>query len=355
MLKLGSRRQGQRGGQNHLIQHSAGSGKSNTIAWTAHRLSNLHDASDTKVFDKVVVITDRVVLDQQLQDTIYQFEHAHGVVVKIDKNSTQLAEALPGEQARIIITTLQKFPFILDKVGELPDRRYAVIVDEAHSSQTGEAAKELRLALGATEEQELTAAEAEDAGFIAEAVDPVEEALAKAVAAAGNQSNLSFFAFTATPKAKTLEIFGHLATPHGRFEPFHLYSMRQAIEEGFILDVLANYTTYQTYWRSRRPSRTTRPTRRPRPDGPSPSSSRCTRRTWPRRPRSSSSTSATHRSEDRRPAKAMVVTSSRLHAVRYKEAIDDLHRQDEYTDLATLVAFSGKVIDEKVDLHRGPA
>ena len=122
-------------------------------------------------------------------------------------------------------------------------------MDEAHSSQTGEAAKELRLALGATEEQELTVAEAEDAGFIAEAIDPVEEALAKAVAARGRQPNLSFFAFTATPKARTLELFGTWHPDTGKFEPFHLYSMRQAIEEGFILDVLANYTTYQTYWR----------------------------------------------------------------------------------------------------------
>ena len=173
-------------GRSYLVQHSAGSGKSNTIAWIAHRLSSLHDETDHKVFDKVVVITDRLVLDRQLQDTIYQFEHARGVVAKIDKNSAQLAEALAGEQARIIVTTLQKFPFVLDKIGQLPARRYAVMVDEAHSSQTGEAAKDLRMALGATEEQELTAAEAEDAGFIAQAIDPVEEALAKAVGRPGS-------------------------------------------------------------------------------------------------------------------------------------------------------------------------
>ena len=163
---------------------------------------------DEKIFDKVVVITDRVVLDRQLQDTIYQFEHASGVVVKIDQHSQQLADALAGEQARIIITTLQKFPFVLDKIGSLPKRTYAVIVDEAHSSQTGEAAKDLRLVLSGTDEQELTAAEAEDAGYVAEAIDPVEEALAKAVSARGRQANLSFFAFTATPKARTLELFG---------------------------------------------------------------------------------------------------------------------------------------------------
>ena len=181
VLALEAHAKAQGPGHNYLVEHSAGSGKSNTIAWTAHRLSSLHDDRDTKVFDKVVVITDRVVLDRQLQDTIYQFEHTRGVVEKIDKDSAQLAEALAGEQARVIITTLQKFPFVLDKIAGLPARRYAVIVDEAHSSQTGEAAKDLRVALGATEEQELTAAEAEDAGFIAEAIDPVEEALAKAV------------------------------------------------------------------------------------------------------------------------------------------------------------------------------
>ena len=153
------------------------------------------------MFDKVVVITDRVILDRQLQDTIYQFEHARGVVVKIDEDSSQLAEALEGEQARIIITTLQKFPFVIDKIGELPARNYAVVIDEAHSSQTGEAAKDLRLALGAGEEQELTAAEAEDAGLLAAAIDPVEEALARSVGArSGRQSNLSYFAFTATPE-----------------------------------------------------------------------------------------------------------------------------------------------------------
>ncbi|HEY3090258.1 MAG TPA: DEAD/DEAH box helicase family protein [Jatrophihabitantaceae bacterium] len=175
-------------GRSYLVEHSAGSGKSNTIAWLCHRLSNLHNVSDEKIFDKVVVITDRLVLDRQLQDTIYQFEHARGVVVKIDQHSQQLADALAGEQARIIITTLQKFPFVLDKIGTLPQRSYAVIVDEAHSSQTGEAAKDLRLVLRGTDEQELTAAEAEDAGFIAEAIDPVEEALARTVAARGRQT-----------------------------------------------------------------------------------------------------------------------------------------------------------------------
>ncbi|MCW2916229.1 MAG: type restriction endonuclease subunit [Actinomycetia bacterium] len=334
-------------GQNYLIEHSAGSGKSNTIAWTAHRLSNLHDTTDTKVFDKVVVITDRVILDRQLQETIYQFEHTRGVVVKIDKDSAQLAEALAGEQARIIITTLQKFPFVLDKIGGLPGRRYAVIVDEAHSSQTGEAAKDLRLALGATEEVELTVAEAEDLGFVAVAVDPVEEALGKAVGARGKQANLSFFAFTATPKARTLEMFGTWDDAQGRYRPFHLYKMRQAIEEGFILDVLKNYTTYQTFWRIEK-AVTEDPTYE------AAKAQRAIARFVSLHPHNLAQKAEiivehfrAHTAEKiGGNAKAMVVTSSRLHAVRYKQAIDVYIVSKKYEGLAALVAFSGKVIDE---------
>jgi type I restriction enzyme R subunit len=159
-----------------------------------------------------------------------------------------LADALLGEQARVVITTLQKFPFVVKKLAEMPKRRYAIIVDEAHSSQGGETAKELKVALGTGMEQELTVAEAEDAGYVASAFDPVDEALAKAVAARGRQANISFFAFTATPKARTLENFGTWDETEQRCVPFHLSSMRQAIEEGFILDVLRNYTTYKTFW-----------------------------------------------------------------------------------------------------------
>ncbi len=328
----------------YLVQHSAGSGKSNTIAWTAHRLSNLHDAGDRKVFDKVVVITDRVILDRQLQETIYQFEHARGVVVKVDSNSQQLADALRGEQARIIITTLQKFPFVLDKIGALPDRSYAVIVDEAHSSQTGEAAKDLRLALGGTDEQELTVAEAEDMGFIAQAIDPVEEALAKQVAARGHQTNLSFFAFTATPKARTLEIFGRQGHD-GKYHPFHLYSMRQAIDEGFILDVLANYSTYQTYWRIEKavtddPSYETTKARRAIARFVSLHPSNLAQKAEIIVEHFRAHTA----NKIGGAAKAMVVTSSRLHAVRYKKAIDAHVARKGYSDVETLVAFSGKVI-----------
>ena len=348
VLKLEADAKANGAGQSYLIEHSAGSGKSNTIAWSAHRLSNLHDASNTKVFDKVIVITDRVILDRQLQETIYQFEHARGVVVKIDKDSAQLAESLAGEQARIIITTLQKFPFVLDKIGNLPSRRYAVIVDEAHSSQTGEAAKDLRLALGATDEQELTTAEAEDAGFITEAIDPVEEALAKAVGARGKQKNLSFLAFTATPKARTLEMFGTWHQETSKFEPFHLYSMRQAIDEGFIIDVLANYTTYQTLWRIEKAVADD-------PAYEAPKARRAIAQFVSLHPHNLAQKAQIIVEHFRQHtaakiggnAKAMVVTSSRLHAVRYKQAIDTYIAKMKYADLAALVAFSGKVIDDK--------
>ncbi len=334
-------------GHSYLIQHSAGSGKSNTIAWTAHRLSTLHTADDQKVFDKVVVITDRVILDRQLQETIYQFEHARGVVVKIDEDSTQLAEALAGEQARIIITTLQKFPFVLDKVSDLPARNYAVVIDEAHSSQTGEAAKDLRLALGAGEEQELSAAEAEDSGLLATAIDPVEEALAKSVdARGGRHSNLSHFAFTATPKGRTLEMFGTLNPKTQLHEPFHLYSMRQAIEEGFIMDVLANYTTYQTFWKIEKATVED-------PEYDAKKARRAIARfvsLHPHHLAQKAEIIVEHfrehtASQMRGLAKAMVVTSSRLHAVRYKQNIDKYIRAKGYTDIKTLVAFSGKIDD----------
>jgi type I restriction enzyme R subunit len=335
-------------GSDYLIEHSAGSGKSNTIAWTAHRLSTLHGADDEQVFDKIVVITDRVVLDKQLQEVIYQFEQTRGVVVRIDKDSNQLADALASERARVIVTTLQKFPFVIEKIRKLPKRRYAVIVDEAHSSQTGETAKDLRLALGAGDEHELTVAETQDAGFIAEAIDPVEEALARAVGARGPQRNLSFFAFTATPKARTLGLFGTLNPATGKYEPFHLYSMRQAIEEGFILDVLANYTTYKTYWRIEK-------TVAEDPTYEAPKARRAIARFVSLHPTNLAQKAEiivehfrAHTSmKIAGKAKAMVVTSSRLHAVRYKQAIDAYIEKQSYSDLAALVAFSGRVIDER--------
>jgi type I restriction enzyme, R subunit len=332
-------------GASYLVEHSAGSGKSNSIAWLAHRLSSLHDANDAKVFDKVVIITDRLVLDRQLQETVYQFEHAHGVVVRIDKDSQQLADALTGEQARIIVTTLQKFPFVLEKIEALPARRYAVIVDEAHSSQTGEAAADLRRALSASS---LEAAESEDAAEEVERGDG-QDLLARSLAGRGRPDNLSFFAFTATPKAKTLELFGTaVETAEGRrYRPFHLYSMRQAIDEGFILDVLNNYTTYKTYFRIEKAVT----------DDPEYDKARA------RRAIARFVTLHPHNLAQRAEiviehfrahtankiggkAKAMVVTSSRLHAVRYKLALDKYIAEKGYDNVRTIVAFSGKVIDE---------
>jgi type I restriction enzyme R subunit len=229
-------------GRNYLAQHSAGSGKSNTIAWLAHRLSNLHDAKDERVFDSVIVITDRRVLDRQLQANIFDFEHKQGVVQKIDEDSTQLAKAL-ADRTPIIVTTLQKFPFVTDKLAGLPSQRYAVIVDEAHSSQSGDQASELKGVLNNAALRAKAKALAVDEGID----DSADEAMLLTMLRRGRQPNISFFAFTATPKHKTLKIFDEPG-PSGA-APFHLYSMRQAIEERFIHDVLRNYTTYCERWR----------------------------------------------------------------------------------------------------------
>lgn len=326
-------------GHSYLVQHSAGSGKSNTIAWLAHRLSTLHKG-DAKVFDKVVVITDRVVLDRQLQGTIYQFEHTHGVVERIERDSAQLAAALAGEQARVIITTLQKFPFVMDKAAELPDRTYAVVVDEAHSSQSGEAAKELRRVLGARPARPAAAAGGGEGDL---GVDEVDQALAEAVAARGQQDNLSFFAFTATPKGKTLELFGRRNPATGKHEPFHLYSMRQAIGEGFIHDVLASYTTYASFYRLEKALE----------DDPRYQTVKA-RRAIARFVTLHEHNLAqkaeivvehfrrhvAHKVAGR--AKAMVVTSSRPHAVRFYQAIRKYVAEHGY-DLGVLVAFSDAV------------
>lgn len=339
-------------GHHYLVQHSAGSGKSNSIAWLAHRLSSLHDAADRKVFDSVVVITDRRVLDKQLQDTIYQFEHAQGVVARIDKNSAQLADELK-QGTPIIITTLQKFPFVADEVGRLPDRRYALIVDEAHSSQSGESARDLRERLGTgAAGAVLTVEDGVEAHSFgkdaAEEDEPTyEDTIAKTMAARGRQPNLSFFAFTATPKAKTLEVFGRPGAD-GRPLPFHIYGMRQAIEEGFILDVLRGYTTYKTYYRLVNA----------RDDDPV-VQKREARAALARfvslhayNIAQKSEVMIEHfRAHTRRKingrAKAMVVTRSRLHAVRYKKAFDRYLREKGYADVQALVAFSGSVTDDE--------
>ena len=331
-------------GENYLIQHSAGSGKSNSIAWCAYRLSSLHDNSDNLIFDSVIVITDRKVLDRQLQDTIYQFEHKRGVVDRIDKDSNQLAQAIKSGTS-IIITTLQKFPFILDKVGDLPDRRYAVIIDEAHSSQGGEASKKMNEVLSTnkkSEEEKLAEAELKDDGYRDEIEDEVEDSLK----ARGKQKNVSFFAFTATPKAKTLEVFG-TKKDDGKFGEFHLYSMRQAIEEGFILDVLKNYTTYELCFKLSKAIE----------EDPNLNKKEATKaigRFVSLHPYNIAQKSEVMIEHFKQivskkiggKAKAMVVTSSRLHALRYFNAFQAYIKEKNYIEIRALVAFSGKVIDD---------
>jgi type I restriction enzyme R subunit len=325
-------------GKNYLIQHSAGSGKSNSIAWLSYRLSSLHDAENNRIFDSVIVITDRKVLDSQLQNTIYQFEHKDGVVQKIDKNSQQLADALTAG-SNIIITTLQKFPFILEKIGELPARKYAVIVDEAHSSQGGEGVKKLKEVLSS---KSLEEAEKEEAYTGLE--QDAEDEIRKSMLARGKQENLSFFGFTATPKPKTIEVFGTKGA-NGKPEPFHLYSMKQAIEEGFILDVLKNYTTYKTYYKLSKEIE----------DDPKVNKKKAARaigRFMSLHPHNLAQKTEVMVEHFRQivskkiggKAKAMVVSSSRLHAVRYKEEFDKYIKEKGYTDIRTIVAFSGKVI-----------
>jgi type I restriction enzyme R subunit len=325
-------------GKNYLIQHSAGSGKSNSIAWLSYRLSSLHDDQNNRVFDSVIVITDRKVLDSQLQNTIYQFEHKDGVVQKIDKDSTQLANAITAG-SHIIITTLQKFPFILDKIGEIPARKYAVIIDEAHSSQGGEATKKMKEVLSA---KSLEEAEKDEAYTGLE--EDAEDEIRKSILSRGKQNNLSFFAFTATPKPKTIEVFGTIGK-NGKPEPFHLYSMKQAIEEGFILDVLKNYTTYKTYFKLSKEIE----------DDPKVNKKKASRaigRFMSLHPHNLAQKTEVMVEHFRQvvskkiggKAKAMVVTSSRLHAVRYKEEFDKYIKEKGYNDIKTIVAFSGKVI-----------
>jgi type I restriction enzyme, R subunit len=335
-------------GQRYLIQHSAGSGKSNSIAWVAHQLASLYDDTGHKLFSSVIVVTDRTVLDSQLQDTIYQFEHAQGVVVPITREGTsqskseQLAEALAA-QTRIIIVTIQTFPALfdaLDKYPALASDRYAVIADEAHSSQTGSAASKLKAILGSDhpDHEEISA----------------EELLDAAVQARRPNDRISYYAFTATPKAKTLELFGRSPNPQqpasadNKPEPFHLYSMRQAIEEGFILDVLLNYTTYSTAWKIAHPGadETTAD------EEVESKQARTKLARWVRLHPYNISQKVEVIVEHFRAhvrhllngqAKAMVVTGSRQEAVRYQLALKAYVTENGYTDVHPLVAFSGSV------------
>jgi type I restriction enzyme R subunit len=350
-------------GRNYLIQHSAGSGKTNSISWLSHRLASLHDANDAKVFDCIVVITDRQVLDRQLQDAIYQIEHAQGVVKAIDQDSKQLAAALI-DGTKIVITTLQKFPFVLRGLlhaagaekqdeataeqkaevakweAEISKRRYAIIVDEAHSSQSGETARELKAILGS-----------EAKGESDEEMPDWEDRLNQVMQSRGRQPNLSFFAFTATPKGKTLELFGRKGT-NGLPEAFHLYSMRQAIEEKFILDVVKNYTTYDTYYRLVKAIEDD-------PNLPKKKASRALAKFMSLHPHNieqKTEVMVEHfrqkvRSHLGGRAKAMVVTSSRLHAVRYMQAFERYIAENQIPDIRPLVAFSGTVKDPETSLE----
>lgn len=335
-------------GRNYLIEHSAGSGKSNTIGWLAHRLASLHNDQNERVFDSVIVITDRRVLDRQLQETIYQFEHRHGVVQKVDEDSRQLAQALESA-VPVIITTLQKFPFVSrqllklaeersqqDNGGVLPTRRCAVIIDEAHSSQSGETATNLKGVLGGEELQEAAKRQAEEEG------EAKFAELFRSMAQRARQANLSFFAFTATPKHKTLKVFGQNA------EPFHRYTMRQAIEEGFIMDVLRSYTTYHAYFKLLKACEDD-------PNVERKQAAQALARFMKLHPHNIAQktevmvehfyTVTRHKIGSR--AKAMVVTGSRLEAVRYKQSFDRYIQAKGYP-IKTLVAFSGTVEDDKL-------
>lgn len=355
-------------GVNRLAQHSAGSGKSNTISWLAHRLSVLHSPVEVNqdsirekgiqpneaIFDKIVIVTDRRVLDQQLRDTVSSFDHQPGSIVTVredlgsSKNS-QLREALSSSSARIIITTIQTFPVVANTAFDLKGKRFAIIVDEAHSGQSGETNKDLKLVLGAVSGDEaLDRAEKFDASN-REVEEDFTELLQKSVNARGKANNITFFAFTATPKSKTLELFGEKvqsATGEEVFVPFHQYSMKQAIEEGYILDVLKNYTSYKTYYRLANKLGEDQEL----PKGKAASALARFASLHPTNLSQKAEIIVEHfRAQTSKKingrAKAMVVTRSRLHAVRYKQAIDEYISAKKYTDVRTLVAFSGTVFD----------
>ncbi len=331
-------------GKNYLIQHSAGSGKSNSIAWTAYRLASLHDAANEPIFTSVVIVTDRRNLDAQLQETVTGFDHTLGTVCAIDekKSSKDLRDALNAGK-RIIVTTLQKFPVIYEEVDDTKGKRFAIIVDEAHSSQTGSSAMKLKVALADTSDALKEYAELE--GKAEDELLDDNDRLVREMISHGKHENLSFFAFTATPKGQTLEIFG-TEYEDGSFHPFHIYSMRQAIEEGFILDVLQNYMTYKTCYQIAKNI----------PDNPEVPESKATkliRRYEELHPYNIQQKSAviveTFRDITKRKIKGkgkmMVVTSSRLAAVRYYHEIKRYLENHGYHDVEVLAAFSGSIKD----------
>uniref|UniRef100_UPI003566A989 type I restriction endonuclease subunit R n=1 Tax=Pseudoalteromonas nigrifaciens TaxID=28109 RepID=UPI003566A989 len=337
-------------GQKYLIQHSAGSGKSNSIAWTAHQLSTLYNSDGDKQFDSVIVITDRTVLDDQLQDTIYQFEHADGVVGKINRKegdgskSEQLAEALVNSQP-IIIVTIQTFPFVLKAIEDssvLKSRRYAIIADEAHSSQTGSTARQLKEVLVSGDIESNT----DDDKPLSS-----EDVLDATLAARRSSPNLSYYAFTATPKPKTIELFGRLPNPDlpaasdNLPAAYHVYSMRQAIEEGFILDVLKNYTNYKVVYQLKQKMAAA-------DDEVDARRAKIKLNSWVRLHEHNIAQKVKiiieHFNDNIKgllggQAKAMVVTGSRKEAVRYKLAFDKYISDNSYRGINAMVAFSGEV------------
>ncbi|MFD3156748.1 type I restriction endonuclease subunit R [Haloimpatiens sp. FM7330] len=329
-------------GLNYLIEHSAGSGKTNTIAWTAQRLSSLHDEEDNAIFDSIIVVTDRKVLDKQLQDAIYQLEHKKGLVLKIDdkKNSTDLANAITSG-IKIIITTIQKFPYALEKIKKLEKRKYAVIIDEAHSSTAGENMSALKETLAGKTLEEAAREQADEEKNEKSSMDKMSELIEKRT----DLKNISFFAFTATPKNKTMQIFGRIGED-GKPHEFHLYSMKQAIEEKFILDVLKNYMPVSVYYKVGKKIDDN-------PEFDKGEAKRAINKFVSLNEyniRIKVETIVDDFMENRvmwigGKAKAMLVTSSRLHAVRYKIAIDKYIKEKGY-NIKALVAFSGTVNDE---------
>lgn len=322
-------------GSNYLIQHSAGSGKTKTIAWLAHNLLKRFDTLDKRVYDMVIVISDRKVIDKQLREQILYIEKTKGVVQVIDKDSKQLAEALKSG-TNIVVTTLQKFPHILNETADMPERKYAVIIDEAHSSQSGSLAREMHKVLGTNDVDEEIFYDAEDA---------VDRIILENLERSRNMDNISFFAFTATPKNKTLEMFG-TRNEFDQFYPFHEYTMEQAIEEKFILDVLENYLTYPTYFKLMKKI----------VDDPEISTEKAKRmlkkfvEMHPHAISTKVGIMLTHFIEKSSrkingKARAMVVTGSRIEAVRYKKEFDAQIKDQGIKNLKTLVAFTGTVND----------
>ena len=330
-------------GVNYLIQHSAGSGKSNSIAWTAYRLASLHDENNRPVFASVIIVTDRTVLDRQLQDTISSFDHTLGTVETIGegKTSKDLRDAINGG-SRIIVTTLQKFPVIYSEVENTVGKGFAVIVDEAHSSQTGSSAIKLKTALADTEQALREYAEIE--GKAEDEIDRNDKLLQEMIVH-GKHKNLSFFAFTATPKGQTLEMFG-TEYSDGSFHPFHVYSMKQAIQEGFIMDVLQNYMTYHTCFKIAK-------TIPDNPEVPASRAAKVIRRFEELHPYNISQKAqiivetflSTTAKAIGGKGKMMVVTSSRLAAVRYYHEVKRYIEEKGYTNVDVLVAFSGAIKD----------